>query len=188
MKEIIFVTTNQGKIESANKALDGIRVLPFNAELIEPRGDDIKLIAKEKVKQAFKITNKPCIALDAGFFIEAWNGFPKAYVNHTLETLKLEGILKLMENIENRKCEFRQCLAYYDGVNLETFESTSPGTMSEEIKGNDTAKKWSELWYIFKPLDFDKTLAELSEDEFIDYYKKAKPSSMKKFGKWFKTI
>lgn len=45
MKEIIFVTTNKGKIASAEKALKGIRVLPLHEELIEPRSDDIKAIA-----------------------------------------------------------------------------------------------------------------------------------------------
>jgi len=42
MKEIVFVTSNSGKIASAQKSLNDIKVIPYNAELIEPRSDDIE--------------------------------------------------------------------------------------------------------------------------------------------------
>ncbi|MEM5599078.1 hypothetical protein AAHB53_27350 [Niallia circulans] len=48
MKEIIFVTTNKGKIASAEKELKNIKVTPIQEELSEPRTDDIKEIAKQK--------------------------------------------------------------------------------------------------------------------------------------------
>jgi XTP/dITP diphosphohydrolase len=87
MKEIIFVTTNKGKIASAQKDLNNIKVLPIEADLVEPRSDDLKEIAKHKVLQAYEIVKQPCIALDSGFFISELNGFPKAYVNHMLDTI-----------------------------------------------------------------------------------------------------
>lgn len=37
--------------------------------------------------------------------------------------------------------------------------------MSKEALGNNTEKKWSDLWYIFKPFGYDKTLAQMSEEE-----------------------
>ena len=70
MKEIIFVTTNRGKIASAQEHLSSTKLTPYEAELIEPRSDDIREIAREKVIQAYNIVNEPCIALDAGFFIK----------------------------------------------------------------------------------------------------------------------
>lgn len=188
MKEIVFVTTNKGKIVSAEKELKDIKVLSYNAELIEPRSDDIKEIAEQKVIQGYKMVKKPCIALDAGFFIEALNGFPRAYVNPALDTIGIEGILKLMDGVENRYCEFRSCLAYYDGVNMKFFESKSSGTISDSIRGNDNENKWSELWYIFKPEDFHKTLAEFDEEDFIIYDKTKEDSCLKKFGVWYNSI
>ena len=75
---------------------------------VEWTSDDIKYISKYiskyKVMEAYKIINKPCISLDCGFWIDELNGFPKAFVNFALETIKIEGILKLMEGKENRKC------------------------------------------------------------------------------------
>lgn len=188
MKEIIFVTTNKGKIASAKKELKDIKVLSYDAQLIEPRSDDIKEIAKQKVIQGYKIVNKPCISLDAGFFIDELNGFPRAYVNHMLDTIGIEGVLKLMDGVANRSCEFKSCLAYYDGVNIKFFESKSLGTLSESIKGRDNENKWSDLWYIFIPEEFDKTLAEFDEEDFIIYDETKEDSCLKKFSDWYNSV
>lgn len=185
MKEIIFVTSNKGKIATAQKDLKNIKVLPYNALLIEPRSDDIREIAEQKVYQAFEMVKKPCISLDSGFFIQELKGFPRAYVNHALDTIGIEGILKLMEGVNNRYCEFKSCLAYYDGNTIKFFESKSPGRLSESIKGDDNEAKWSDLWHIFIPEKFQKTLAEFDENDF-EYYNKIKEDScIKKFGMWY---
>lgn len=185
MKEIIFVTTNKGKIATAQKDLRNITILPFNAELVEPRSDDIKEIAKQKVLQAYDLVNKPCISLDAGFFIKELNGFPRAYVNHTLDTIGIEGILKLMEGAADRYCEFRSCLSFFDGITMKFFESKSPGTIANSIRGRDNKNKWSDLWYIFIPEDYCKTLAEFSKEDFEEYDIHKEDSCMKKFGTWY---
>lgn len=184
-REIVFVTTNKGKIASAQRELSGIKVLPYNAELIEPRSDDIREIARQKVIQAYKIVGKPCIALDSGFFVDELNGFPKAYVNHMLDTIGIRGLLKLMEGVINRKCKFKSCLAYYDGIHMEFFENDDPGTISYNIKGKENQDSWSDLWYVFKPNNFYKTLAEFTEDEFKVYESLKDDNCMKKFGLWY---
>lgn len=188
MKEIVFVTSNKGKIVTAQNDLKNVKVLPYNADLIEPRSDDIKEIAKQKVYQAFEIVKKPCISLDSGFFIEELNGFPKAYVNHALDTIGIEGILKLMEDVPNRYCEFRSCTAYYDGDKIKFFESKSPGKIAENIRGRDNQNKWSDLWYIFIPDKFEKTLAEFNEHDFEQYNKIKEDSCIRQFGIWYELI
>ena len=62
--EIVFVTHNTGKIKSAEKHFKNLKFKTFNYELDEPRSDDIKEIATAKVKQAYELVKKPCIALD----------------------------------------------------------------------------------------------------------------------------
>lgn len=188
LKEIIFVTSNKGKVATAQNDLKNIRVLPYNAQLIEPRSDNLREIAEQKVYQAFDMVKKPCISLDSGFFIEELKGFPKAYVNHALDTIGIEGILKLMDGVNNRYCEFKACLAYYDGSLMKFFESRSPGTLSEVIKGRDSREKWSDLWYIFIPDQFDKTLAEFDGNDFNCYDRIKEASCIKKFGVWYESI
>ncbi len=184
-KKIIFVTTNAGKIKSAQRAMPHIDVEPYHYDLIEPRSDDIEEIAKEKVRQAFAVTGQACIALDAGFYIKRWKGFPRAYVHPALQTLGIEGLLKLMEGEEDRECHFRQCLAFYDGNHFQVFESSTYGTLAPYDSGVDHPHAWSDLWRIFVPEGYDQTISEMSHEELEGYYASAKPSSTRLFGQWY---
>ena len=105
MEEIIFVTHNKGKAKSAEKYFKNLKISTYDFELDEPRSDDLKEIATEKVKQAYKVVGKPCIALDTRFFIDELNGFPRAFVNFSLETIGIDGILKLMEGKDKTLAE-----------------------------------------------------------------------------------
>ena len=100
MKEIVFVTHNKGKIATAKRLLKGIDVKIFEYDLDEPRSDDITYISKQKVLEAYELVKKPCISLDSGFWIDALNGFPRAFVNFSLDTIGLDGILKLMDSFQ----------------------------------------------------------------------------------------
>lgn len=185
-KQIVFVTSNLGKVKSAQRDLKDVDVIQYKAELIEPRSDSIEEIAKVKVMQAYKIVGKPCIAMDAGFFIEELNGFPGAYVNHTLETIGIEGILKLMEGKENRASKFKECLVYYDGSTMNVFTAETVGRISYEIRGEDNEQNWSELSYIFEVEEIGKTIAELNDIERDRYLGKEEQSCYKKFVEWYR--
>lgn len=186
MQEIIFVTHNKGKIASAQKHFKKVSFKIFEYDLEEPRSDDVEYISKIKVMEAYELVKKPCISLDAGFFIDALNGFPRAFVNFALETINIEGILKLMENKENRKCRFKECLSFYDGKELKQFVSHHEGTLSFEMLGIDSDKKWSDLWYIFIPNGFSKTLAQMTDEERATRDKVTNEvNSMKLFADWY---
>lgn len=186
MEEVVFVTHNKGKIESAKKQLEEIDFQIFEYELEEPRSDDIKYISRYKVMEAYKLVNKPCISLDCGFWIDELDGFPKAFVNFALETIGIQGILKLMEGKENRDCRFTECLSYYDGKELHQFMGKHEGTLSKQVLGNDTDKKWSDLWYIYKPFGYNKTLAEMTDEERVTRVKYKSVDSMREFAKWYR--
>ncbi len=195
MKEIVFVTHNKGKIASAKRNLKDINFSIFEYELDEPRSDDIEYISKAKVMEAYKLVKKPCISLDCGFWIDELQGFPKAFVNFALETIGIKGILKLMEGKENRDCRFTECLSYFDGKELHQFMGKHEGTLSKEIIGIDTEKRWSDLWYIFIPKGYKKTLAQMTDEERElrniekennEELKKYSISAMDEFVKWYK--
>lgn len=193
MKEVIFVTHNKGKIESAKKHLKEVNFKTYEYELEEPRSDDIKYISKYKVEEAYKLVHKPCISLDCGFWIDELKGFPRAFVNFALDTIGIKGILKLMEGKENRKCRFTECLSYYDGKELYQFMGNHEGTLANEILGQDTNKKWSDLWYIYIPYNATKTLAQMTDEErkLRDEQKENREvvsksvDSMREFANWY---
>ena len=186
MDEIIFVTHNKGKITYAQTKLKDINLKIYEYDINEPRSDDIKYISKYKVIEAYKLVKKPCISQDSGFWIDELNGFPKAFVNFCLETIGIKGILKLMEGKKNRNCRFIECLSYYDGENLYQFDGKHEGVLSEEILGNDTDKKWSDLWFIFKPYGYETTLAQMSYEDIANNILHNSISSIEEFGKWYK--
>ena len=185
MKKVVFVTHNKGKIESAKRYLKDVEFEFFDYELDEPRSDDITFISKYKVMEAYKLVNKPCISMDSGFWIDELEGFPRAFVNFALDTIGIEGILKLMEGKENRSCRFTECLSYYDGKELHQFMGKHEGFLSESILGKDTDKKWSDLWYIYKPYGYEKTLAEMTDEERNTRTRFESIDSFGEFAKWY---
>lgn len=184
--EIVFVTHNKGKIASAQNYLKKVKLVPYDFELDEPRSDDLKEIATAKVKQAYEMLKKPCIAQDSGFYIDALNGFPKTFVNFSMDTIGVDGFLKLMEGVKNRKCAFKECLAYFDGKEIKYFYGLHEGTIAKEKAGISRKEKWSDLWYIFKPKNFDITLAEMNEVEREERRKTdGSVSAINLFAKWY---
>ncbi|MFA4946411.1 MAG: non-canonical purine NTP pyrophosphatase [Candidatus Micrarchaeia archaeon] len=189
MKQIYFATKNKGKVATVGKELaeHGIELVQAPLDLPEPRTDDLERIAGEKVRFAFEKIRKPCIALDSGFYVHSLNGFPKAFVNFALETIGVEGILRLTEG-KPRDCAFRNCLAYLDDSLPKPlfFESAVNGTLSEKRKGTQKDYFWSDLFFVFVPEGEDKTLAEMTPEEYYAYLKGRRVDSMShNFGKWF---
>ena len=92
-----------------------------------------------------------------------------------------------MEGKENRKCKFEECLAYYNGKEIRYFYGKHPGNLSKEIKGKDREEKWSNLWYIFEPEHFNKTLAEMNATEREERRKiDGSVEALKLFADWYK--
>lgn len=60
------------------------------------------------------------------------------------------------------------------------------GNLSNEILGLNREEKWSNLWYIFKPEGFDKTLAEMDSEERENRRKiDGSVQAMQEFAKWY---
>lgn len=58
--------------------------------------------------------------------------------------------------------------------------------LSDTIKGLDREEKWSDLWYIFKPKGFEKTLAEMDSKEREKKRKiDGSVQAMQEFAKWY---
>ena len=94
--------------------------------------------------------------------IEALNGFPAAYTHYVQDTIGIDGVLKLMENVSNRKAKFVQALGFFEyGKEPMVFVSITNGTIAEESMG---CYGWS--WdKIFIPEGKDQTLACFEDEE-----------------------
>lgn len=68
-----------------------------------------------------------------------------------------------------------------------TFMGNTHGNVSEEVRGLNREEKWSDLWYIFKPKGFEKTMAEMDSTERENRRKiDGSYSALEEFAKWYK--
>ncbi len=164
MDKIIYVTTNDFKFKVAKENLEplGLKIIKKSIDCPEIQADTIEEVAKYSSKYASDYLHENTLKNDSGLIIPALKGFPAAYTKYVEQTLGVEGILKLMENINDRTAYFIEVLAYTEyGKEPVIFVSKTEGSISLEPSG-----KYGWSWdFVFIPKSADKTLANFNDDE-----------------------
>ena len=164
MKNITYVTGNKAKIESARSFLEPLGFTVDNEKMDTPeiQSDDVVEVSKYSAKWAAEKLGKPVLKNDSGLFVEALNGFPGVYTHYAEDTIKEDGLLKLLEGVDNRKAYFKESIAYCEpGGESIVFVGITNGVI-------DTKKSGSNGWswdFIFIPEGEDKTLACFPDKE-----------------------
>ncbi|MCL4325601.1 MAG: XTP/dITP diphosphatase [Candidatus Thermoplasmatota archaeon] len=160
--DLPFITGNGNKASEINDILHqyGINIIQKNLSIDEIQSDDIREVAKKKIS-GIPASMDFAIIEDSGIFINALNGFPGVYSSYIYNTIGLNGILKLMANIENRNAYFISIITLKFDKKIILFEGMVKGRIGEKIKGNNN------FGYdpIFIPDGNDKSYAELSLHE-----------------------
>jgi len=184
VKRVQFATKNKGKFdEAARVALKyGIELAQVKLEKYEIQDDDLKKIATVAAEQALQELKAPAIlAEDAGFFIDALNGFPGPYSSYVYRTLGVNGILKLLEKMSKREAHFASAVAYCSGGRTMCFEGVVKGKVEFKPRG----KQGFGFDPIFIPDQGDgRTFAEMDIDQKNRYSHRA--LAFTKFCKWAK--
>lgn len=186
-KVIFFATNNLNKFKEAREILRHYRITVgmFRVKTKEIQSESLDEIAKNSVLEAFQNCNLPIIVEDAGLFVRALNGFPGPYSSYVYKTIGNAGLLKLMENIENRSAKFQSVIAYYS-AELEfpiCFDGKVYGEITKEVFEGNSGFGFDP---IFKPEKSSKTFAEMSLPEKNKYSHRAK--ALRKFAKWYKNL
>ena len=185
-----YATTNSGKVHALQHAFaaTSVEIVQTPLEIAEIRADDVQEIACAKARVAFAELERPVVVMDAGFFIPALNGFPGPYVNFALSTIGITGLLRLAPG-GDRRCEFRECLAYLDDAQAapRCFVAHIEGELAETPRGQMRPELWSELALIFQPPAATQTLAEMDTQQFFTWYGNAVQnySAEIRFAKWY---
>lgn len=169
MKKVKYVTGNWAKILSARQILEplGFEVEQIKMEVPEIQDDEIENVAKFSAKWASEKLGCSVIKNDSGLCIEALNGFPGTYTHYVDDTLGEDGILKLLDGVENRNAYFIEVLAYCEyGKEPITFKSITKGRIAKE-KSGEYGWSWD---FIFIPEGEDKTLGNYNDDERFKYW------------------
>ena len=185
---VIFLATgNFHKFDEARRILAEYDIAAgmLRVKNVEIQSDSLEEIAKASVVDAFNRCHLPVIVEGAGLFVDALKGFPGPYAAYVYKTISNPGMLKLMENVDDRKATFRSAIAYYDGQSEPVcFEGEATGRIAyDEVWGN--LKTGFGFDPIFLPSGSEKTFAEMTIEEKNGFSHRA--NAMRKFAEWYTT-
>ncbi len=160
---ILFFTGNKEKYLEVRDLLRPYRIelVQKSEKPVEIQVEDVRKIViacAEVLRRRYK---GPGILEDTGLFVEQLNGFPGPYASYVFKKIGLSGILKLMENVSNRKARFLTAIAYWD-------QETAPIAFTGEVTGRITEAARGGGWGydpIFQPDGFNKTFGEMTVEE-----------------------
>jgi len=186
---VFFATNNINKFNEARRVLAEYKIAVgmLRVKTAEIQSANLREIAQTSARDAFKRCRLPVIVEDAGLFIDALRGFPGPYAAYVYKTIGNKGLLKLIENVEDRKAKFQSVIAYCDSYSgaPACFEGEAAGKITnEERRGN--SKSGFGFDPIFQPRGSAKTFAEMTIEEKNGFSHRAK--AVKKFAEWYKKL
>lgn len=197
MRTVYFVTTNPGKVISFQSALAGypINIYPVSLELNEPQAPTTAAVAGFKVYEAYKQLKRAVAVIDGGFCVPSLGGFPGPYAKYILDTIGINGILRLVGS--DRRCYFESTLAYMDGHLTDPMffsdsvhgriASLSKNKVADILKEPRPEHLWSDLTFIFIPDGMNRTLGSLTREKYSVWREnlRSRRSYYREFGDWF---
>ena len=164
MPELQIITSNNGKIKEFKEIFGDSKYLPVqnNIDYPEIQASSLEEVEDFGLSWLGEKIEPPFVIDDSGVFIDNFDGFPGVYTRYVYDTIGLAGVLRQMENIDNRACTFRCVLGLLtESGEKRKFSGECHGTLINELRGDGG------FGYdpIFIPQGFDKTFAELAPEE-----------------------
>lgn len=160
MKKLTFITGNAGKA----KYLSDYFCLPVDhvkLDLQEIQSLDLKTIVEDKAQRAFSIIKSPVLVEDVSLIFRSLKKLPGPLIKWFLETLGNEGICRLLDSYNDRSALAEVEFAFCDETGVHTFGASTEGIIADKPRGK-MGFGWDS---IFIPKGYDKTWAEMSDDE-----------------------
>lgn len=192
MKKFVFATNNAHKLEEVKEILgDKIELLSMkdiNCHTDIPEtADTLAGNALIKARYIYENYHMDCFADDTGLEVEALNGAPGVYSaryasdDHNSEA-NMKKLLHELEDVENRKAQFRTVFALILDGKEHLFEGIVKGEIVKARKGT------SGFGYdpIFVPEGYSQTFAEMGNAEKNKISHRAKATQ--KLCKFLKSI
>ncbi len=162
--KIIYCTGNKFKLKLAKEIMEplGFEIEGKKLDVPEIQANSIEEVAKYSSRYASKMLNMSTLKNDSGLVIPALNNFPGAYTKYVEETITEDGILKLMQDKNDRNAYFLEVLAY-------TELGKEPVVFISKTEVSISTKKCGDFGWgfdkIFIPKGQDKTLACFEDNE-----------------------
>ncbi len=162
--KVTLITGNEHKLRNvkANLGSYGIEVEGEAIDTPEIQASEVGEVAEYSAIYANKLLKKPVLKMDVGFEISCLGGFPGPFVKYINEWLLPEKILEMIKEEKDRKARFVDVVSYCSGAKkVQSFKMILDGTLVDTVRGENG---WG-IDKIFMPEGFDKTLAEMTDEE-----------------------
>lgn len=170
MREIVFATNNQHKLDEIRKITGGrLRILSLADidchEEIEETGSTLEENALIKAGFVREKYGYDCFADDTGLEVGVLDGAPGVYSsryagNGCNPADNMDKLLSALKGAENRSAQFRTVIALVINGKEHLFDGVIKGKIIEEKRGT-TGFGYDP---IFMPDGYDKTFAELGNE------------------------
>lgn len=161
MKQVVFVTGNLNKVKYTSKYTH----YPFEHQKIdldEIQSVDLKKIVEHKAKQAYSIIKSPVLVEDTSLVFHALKNLPGPFIKFFVDNTGNPGLCQILDGFKDRSATAIVCFGLFDGKNLNLCESSLKGTIAKYPRGSN-GFGWNP---VFIPKGLDKTIAELTDQEF----------------------
>lgn len=156
------ITSNPGKVREYQKEFKdyGIEMEHFPHPYDEVQTSDLEEVVNKGIDTIVSEGIRDFIVDDSGLFVDSLKGFPGVWSAYAQKTIGNQGILRLMEGVEDRGAEFRCCIGCdIDGRRI-VVTGICRGTITDGERGKDG--------FGFDPVfshDGERTFAEIPLDE-----------------------
>ncbi|KAI1305009.1 nucleoside triphosphate pyrophosphohydrolase ham1 [Mortierella claussenii] len=157
-QKLLFVTGNKNKLAEMQALLgDHFQLDSISIDLPELQGTSHE-IAREKCRQAAQIAKGPVYVEDTGLGFGALKGLPGPYIKWFLESIGLEGLVKMLAGYTDKSAVAFCTIAYTTGPGSEPilFEGSVQGSIVDPVGPRTFG--WDP---IFKPDGQDGTYASM---------------------------
>jgi len=167
--DINFVTSNDIKYAIAEQIIKNTSHHLYHTtyKTIEIQSMDVEKVVQNKARYLYDKLGVPIAVTDAGFYIEALNGFPGALVKYINSCLSPNNILKMLDKEKNRNIVVREsiCILIDDRTHIKGIYE-SKGIISNYIG----RKEGSTIEKIAIPTGYTVPMSELGKDIMMNYW------------------
>lgn len=105
---------------------------------------------------------------DNGLFINALEGLPGPFIKYFIESAGVDKICRMLDGFDDRTAYSMAGIGVFDGSQFTYFEGKVDGMIAGHPRG-DNGYGWDKIF--ISNMYSGRTNAELSNDEYDEYYK-----------------
>lgn len=132
--ELLFVTSNEGKLKEAEAVL-GVRLEHRALDLVEPQSLDLHEVVRAKAAAAHAALGRPVLVEDTGLELLGLGGFPGPLVRWLLASVGPDGICRIVDAFGDRRAVARCVACAADAEGVVVGEGAVLGSIAPQPRG-----------------------------------------------------